>query len=232
MIKVTSKVQTNIPSISAILIAIIFQSCGPTQSHGTKELEKYEWAVVKENKNPTQHWAISKRKIKNSTFWEYKIEGTMNSTPKEGAIGFREDIHNLAKGSNPKEYPIYKIIKESKDSLVAYFVHNESFFFKDTEMCVKFDFHNNENGDVIIEWTESWNDCSTQPNKRLKRVETFRGNIHLSSAANNTSKIVQTVQFDPKGMPMWLVNPMVVKFLKKELIKFKSLSDSGNDNIY
>ena len=61
-------------------------------------------------------------------------------------------------------------------------------------------------------------------NEELKRIEMFRGSWDFSQTTNSLCKAVKTVQFDPKKMPLWLVNPMVNKFLIKELENTRTLS--------
>lgn len=201
------------------LMVLVILSCGPTRRQSIKAWEKHEWKKVKASKNTGRQWKIYRRKVRNTAFWEYKIVGEISCSPKQGVERFRKDIKRLANGADPKKYPSYQVLQESKDSLLTYVIHNEPFPFKDTEMSVRYVFHVRDEKDTAVEWTESWSDCD-EPHKKLKRVEMFRGSLRLSSRNGSQTQMVQTMQFDPKGMPMWLVNPTVIKFLKKELKKY------------
>jgi len=203
------------------LVVLTLLSCGPTRSRSIREWERYEWKLVQKDKEPSKAWAISRRQIRKTDFWEYKIEGKLAITPEKGARRFRGEIRSLAKGGNPRKYPRYDVLRESKDSLLTYVVHHEPFPFRDTEMCVAYVFQNSTDNHISLYWRDSWGDCNKGPNKKLKRVEVFRGSLHFSSKeGKKETKMVQTVQFNPKGMPLWLVNRMVIKFLKKELKKY------------
>jgi|GEM_PF-1497998 len=222
---------TTVPmhAIPLVLIALILHNCAPTRNQSIKEWEKQHWKMVKEEKESESNWTIKRRKISNTELWEYKIEGGIALSPREGAKRFREEIHHLAKGSDPKKYPTYKILDESKDSLLTYLVHHEPFPFKNTEMCVQYVFHKDDHRNITIEWKESWGNSGIEPTKKLKRVDIFRGSVRFSSKTDNKTQFVQTVQFDPKGMPMWLAGPMVEKFLKMELRKFRK--DESKDTM-
>ena len=150
-------------------------------------------------------------------FLEYKIEGDIESYPKACVASFKQDLYSLANGSNIKKYPTYEIVEESKENLLTYVIHNESFPFKDTEMSVRYLFFNDEDGETGVRWHEAWKDCQVKPSKKLNRVETFRGSWNFYPSAKNSCHAVNSVQFDPKKMPLWLVEPMVFKFLKNGL---------------
>ena len=79
------------------------------------------------------------------------------------------------------------------------------FFYKDTESAAE-----------EIKWIEAWEEDSVPPpSKKLSRVQTFRGFWQFSPISSNHCKAVNSVQFNPKKMPRWLVTPMVTKFLIK-----------------
>jgi len=196
------------------LVVFSFQSCLSPRNRSIKEWEQYEWKIVKEDKKDAPTWVIYKRKIAGTNLLEYKIEGNIKTSSKASIISSREGIHNQANKSKNEEYPTYEIIDESKDSLLTYVIHDESFLFRDTEMCVRYRFFYDEDGNTIVKWNEAWDECAIQPSKKLKRVETFRGSWVFSPTSNNSCKSVNTVQFDLKGMPLWLAEPMVIKFLK------------------
>ena len=127
------------------------------------------------------------------------------------------NIYHQANKKNNKKYPTYKIINESPDSVLTYVVHNEPFPFKDTEMRVKYVFSTNADGSKYVKWKESWDKGSIGTSKKLNRVETFRGSWEFAVISENRVNATNIVQFDPKGMPKVLVQPMVTKFLKKGL---------------
>lgn len=185
-----------------------------------KKWKTFQWTETKRNSDKeVAEWIIYSRKVKGTNLLEYKIEGEIESSPITCVSAFRQDIYQQA--NNNKKYPTYQIVDESKDSLLTYVIHDEPFPFKDTEMSVKYLFSNNKEGDAEIIWQEAWNESLVQPSKKLNRVETFRGSWHFSKVSENLVKAVNIVQFDPKKMPKWLVNPMVTKFLKKGLEKIR-----------
>jgi hypothetical protein len=108
-------------------------------------------------------------------------------------------------------------VYESNDSLVTYLIHNEPFPLKNTEMSVKYIFYNNGEENTGVRWHEAWDDNSVSSSKKLNRVQTFRGHWNFSLTANDSCKATNSVSFDPKKMPLWLVEPMVFKFLKNGL---------------
>lgn len=182
-----------------------------------KEWESHQWQIVKVDKKEEPTWKIYKRKLKGTNFLEYKIEGDIQSSPEACLTAFKKDIHKLADGAENKKYPTYEISDESEDSLVTYVIHNEPFPFKNTEMSVRYLFLNVESGYNGVKWNEAWEDSQIKPSKKLKRIDIFRGSWNFSPITNNSSKALNSVQFDPKGMPLWLVTPMVSKFLKEGL---------------
>ena len=155
---------------------------------------------------------------------EYKIEGDIQLSPEVCLGVFKENIHKLASGTENKKYPTYEISNQSDNSLLTYVVHNEPFFFKNTEMSVRYLFFINEDGSYGVKWNEAWEESQIKPSKKLKRVDTFRGSWSFSPITNNSSKAINNVQFDPKGMPLWLINPMVYKFLKEGLEDIRNTS--------
>lgn len=79
-----------------------------------------------------------------------------------------------------------------------------------------------------VEWKEAWGAGSVPPpSKKLSRVETFRGSWSFSPTSGRSSKAVNSVQFDPKKMPLWLVQPMVVKFLVKGLENIRRMASNN-----
>ena len=181
------------------------------------EDKNQHWKIVKIDKNEAPTWTIYARKIDDTGSLEYKIEGEVQSTTEACLASFREDIQDLANGSDKKKYPSYEIVEETKDSLLTYVIHKDPFIFKNTEMRVKYLFIAKEDGNIGVSWHESWEDCPNPPSKKLKRIEFFRGNWHFEKIANNQTKAENSVQFNPKKMPRWLFEPMVTKFLKAGL---------------
>jgi len=195
------------------------ESCSSTRNINTlKEKEKMEWKEVKvDKKNDKPSWKIYTRELVDENLYEYKIEGDINATQKECISSFREDIYNQASNPKNKKYPTYNILNDSEDSMLTYVIHNELFILKNTEMRVQYTFFtDNENNTEGVKWIEAWNDDLAPPlSKKLSRVESFRGAWHFLKNSNNKSKAINTVQVNPKGMPLWLVKPMVTKFSTK-----------------
>lgn len=217
----------------ACLILIVFpvlNSCSTYRINRLKNKSYKEWKTSKwtETKRSSDkeiaEWVIYSRKVKGTNFLEYKIEGNVQSPPKDCIEAFKNDIYRLADGAEDKKYPTYDILDETDENLFTYVIHNEPFPFKDTEMSVKYKFYSNEDGATGVKWKEAWENSKIPPSKKLKRVETFRGTWSFSPVTGNSCKALNIVQFDPKGMPMWLVQPMVSKFLKKGLEKLRTSS--------
>ena len=205
--------------------AILFlQGCVSTRNRSIKEWKKHEWSIVKVDKKDEPTWKIYKRKIKGTNFLEYKIEGNIKSSPETCLKTFKNDIHKLANGAKNKKYPTYDISEESEKSLLTYVIHNEPFPLRNTEMSVRYLFFSEEDGSYGVKWNEAWEESQIQPSKKLNRVEIFRGSWRFSPTKDNASKAINSVQFNPKGMPLWLINPMVYRFLKEGLEDIRTTS--------
>ncbi len=213
-VKVSLKAAFGYCILAAVLL---LSSCSSSRHHSSKGEENQGWEIVKTDKSDDPSWVISKRKFPGSNFREYKIEGEVKSSPKACISVFKQDIYQQADDPKNKKYPTYKITKESEECLLTYVIHNEPFPLKDTEMSVRYKFFNDEEGGTGVRWHEAWEDCPVQPSKKLNRVQTFRGSLICSPTDDNSAQAVKSVQFDPLKMPMWLVEPMVNKFLKKGL---------------
>ncbi len=209
--------------IFLMLMVVGFQSCGSTRARdrSIREWEKFEWKIVKTDKKENPSWTIYSRKVKESNFTEYKIEGDVKASPNASVAAFRRDIHDQAADLKNKKYPTYDIISESKDSLLTYVIHHEPFPFKDTEMSIMYVFSNDEDGTTRVTWHEAWNVNPVPPSKKLSRVKTFRGYWTFAPTSSNANRAVNSVQFDSKGMPVWLVKPMVTNFIRNALEDIK-----------
>ncbi|WP_117885296.1 SRPBCC family protein [Aureibaculum luteum] len=205
-------------------VIFFLQSCVSARDRNIKEWGKYEWQIVKVNKTKDLTWKIYKRKLKETNFLEYKIEGDIQLSPESCLKAFKKDIHKLANGTENKKYPTYEISDQSEDGLLTYLIHNEPFPLKDTEMSVRYLFFSDDDGSFGARWNEAWEESQIKPSKKLNRVKTFRGTWSFSPITNNSSKAINSVQFDPKGMPLWLINPMVYKFLKEGLEDIRNTS--------
>ncbi len=223
---------TNIVKYVCILFLVspVLNSCSTYRINrlkhkSYKKWKTFQWAETKRNSDKeVAEWIIYSRQVKGTNFFEYKIEGEIGSSPEACVSEFRQEIYQQRDNNENKKYPTYIIVKESKDSLSTYVIHNEPFPFKDTEMSVMYLFSNNEEGDTEVRWHEAWDECSVQPSKKLNRVETFRGSWYFSTVSKNQVKAVNIVQFDPKKMPKWLVRPMVTKFLRKGLEDLREIA--------
>ncbi|AWV96820.1 hypothetical protein [Arcticibacterium luteifluviistationis] len=191
-----------------------------------KEWKAYQWKEIKKSPNSeVKEWIIYSRKLRGTNFLEYKIEGKVESTASTSLSAFKGDIIRHTNGSKIDEkLTTYKLMEKSEDSLLTYVIHDESFPFKDTEMCLRYKFFTDEDRNSIVKWNEAWDKCEIQPSKKLKRIEMFRGSWIFSSTENSSTQAVNIVQFDPKGMPMWLVKPMVIKFLRKGLENIRKIT--------
>ena len=212
----------------SITVLISFLGCKSTQNAISMETKEEDWKVVKTDKDDEPNWVIYTRKIAGTSFLAYKIEGDIKSSSKACISAFKQDIHNLANGSKNKMYPTYQIVDESKDSLLTYVIHKEPFPLKNTEMSIQYIFFSNEDGSTGVRWKEDWEVNPIQPSKKLSRVTSFRGSWHFSPISNNHSTGVNSVHFDPKKMPLWLVQPMVFKFLKKGLRDLRDKASKSN----
>ncbi len=202
------------------IASITFSSCSThrairLRNKSIKEWSSYQMEEVKKSpEGKGEKWTIYSRKIKGTNFSEYKIEGDIQAAPKACVAAFKQDILNQSADLKNKKHPTYEIKINSKDSLLTYVIHNEPFPFKDTEMSVMYIFFNDKDGNTGITWHEAWEESQIHPSKKLNRVQIFRGSWSFSSTSNNSCQATNSVQFDPKGMPLWLVKPMVMKFLK------------------
>lgn len=210
-----------------LLVSLVLSGCSThrinrLKNKSYKEWKAYQWTEINRSSDKdVNEWTILSRKVKGTNFLEYKIEGEIESSPEACAAGFRQYIHHEADDNENKKFPTYDILNESTNSLLTYVIHNEPFPFKDTEMSVRYLFFNNEAGSTGVRWNEAWDEASVQPSKKLNRVQTFRGSWQFATVSDNHCGAVNIVQFDPKNMPKWLVNPMVTKFLRKGLENLK-----------
>ena len=205
------------------LVLTVLNSCSTHQTNRLKHKDykkwkSFQWTETKSNSNKDiAPWTIYSRKIKGTDFLEYKIEGEISTSPETCVVAFKQDIYHLVDKKDNKKYPTYELVHESENSMLTYVIHNEPFPFKNTEMSVRYLFSNDKEDDAKITWHEAWDESLVEASKKLNRVETFRGSWEFLKESNNKTKAVNTVQFDPKNMPKWLVNPMVTKFLRKGL---------------
>lgn len=209
----------------AVFITLL--SCGTTKSIKSSEIRETEWELVKKEKVDHPSWVIYSRKIVGTSFQEYKIEGDIASPASTCLNSFKQDIYDEANSPNNKKYPKYEIVRESKNSLSTYVIHNEPFPLNDTEMSVRYDFTSESDGSAGVKWKEDWSENTITPSKKLNRVETFRGSWNFTQTSPNSCKAVNILKFDPKKMPKWLVQPMVVKFLKNGL---KDIRERSRNN--
>jgi hypothetical protein len=223
---ITYRYQLSIWCVYTIILGIAsltFSSCSTHRAIRLRNKSVKEWSayrleeIKKSPDSEDEKWTIYSRKIKGTNFLEFKIEGDIAALPKACLATFRQDILNQAADFKNKKYPTYEIVSESKDSLLTYVIHNEPFPLKDTEMSVRYIFFNDENGSTGVRWHEAWDESQVQLSKKLNRVETFRGSWSFAPTSGNACQAANSVQFDPKGMPLWLVKPMVIKFLKSGL---------------
>lgn len=189
--------------------------------------ENQGWTLFRTEKGDQPSWNIYTRQLPRTSIYEYKIEGLVGATPEACILVYRGDILALAAGTKiDKKLTTYDLLEETSDSLLTYVIHNEPFPLRDTEMCVRYRFSLGQDGAAVAEWVEAWDQRTIPPSKKLKRIDTFRGSWRFSPTANDSCMAVNTVQFDPGKMPMWLVNPMVVKFLREGLEDIRTMAVS------
>lgn len=188
-----------------------------------------QWEIVKiDKKNDDPTWIIYSRNEYGTNIYDFKIEGNIDITPKAYVNSFKQDIIGLSNDSKKDpdyEYITYKIINESENSISIYAIHNEPFPLKDTEMNITYIFYSDSNGIMAVRWKETWDEYPVKPSKNLNRIESFRGSRTFCHTSTSSYKALSSVQFDMKGMPLWLAKPMIVKFLKrglKDMIELKS----------
>jgi hypothetical protein len=212
------KISTKKLVILFFLVAIFFMySCGITNKTSSTVNKIENWKHVKSENSDTPTWSIYMRKIEETNFLEYRIEGLIESDPSTCISAYKKEIYDLAEGKTKDldyDFTTYNILYEAEDSIVTYVIHNEPFPFKSTEMSVRYVFYSKMDGSKGVNWNEAWNEYPIQPSKKLSRVSTFRGSWNFLSESENRSKAVNTVQFDLQGFPLWLAEPMVIKFLK------------------
>lgn len=192
-----------------------------------KEWSAYQWEEMKKSSaDEANEWTVYSRKVRGSNFLEYKIEGNVSASPKACVSAFQQDIHHQANDSTNEKYPTYEIIHASNKDLLTYAIHKEPFPFKNTEMSVHYLFFQDSGSTAEgVQWKEAWDeDTMPPPSNKLSRVESFRGSWNFSPTSDTSCTAVNSVQFDPKKMPLWLVNPMVIKFLVEGLEKTREMT--------
>ena len=195
------------------LFAFILMSSQNIVSKPIKD-PKQGWSIIKQDKSDKPSWIIYSRKVAGTNFLEYKIEGTVPSSPAACLASFKQDLYDQAAGKEKKKYPTYDIVEESAESILTYVIHKEPFPLKNTEMSIRYSFFKHPDGSTEVSWHEAWEACKAEPSKKLSRVQTFRGSWHFTPTEDGTCQAVNSVQFDLKKMPLWLAEPMVLKFLK------------------
>lgn len=215
--------------LSLIFLVLSLPSCTANKKNSSSEKEEYKWQVVKKEKSKSPDWVIYSRQIEGTNFFTYKIEGNISASPSDCLTAFKSDIHQKVNDNKNKKFPTYDLVEESPNSLLTYVIHKEPFPLKNTEMSVRYQFYNNNDGSTGAHWKEAWEESPIQPSKRLKRVESFRGSWDFKPINKDISSAINTVSFDPKKMPLWLVEPMVVKFLKNGLRDLKEMTSNKID---
>jgi hypothetical protein len=213
----------------SLISLLVFTSvaCKSTDHILSAEDEKEEWEIVKVEKTEKPTWVIYRRKTEGTNILEYKIEGTVESTPSACIDSFKQDLYNLSNGIEKEseyEYIKYEVVADTTDSLSIYAIHNEPFPFKDTEMSILYTFNSDTTGTTEVRWREAWNEHPVPESKKLKRVESFRGSWQFSTVSKASYLAVNRVEFDLGKFPLWLAQPMVFKFLKNGLKDMRAIS--------
>ncbi len=206
-------------SISVFIVSALFlTSCTSFNSLQSSDQANQGWTLVSAEKKVKKPWKIYSRKLKDTNFVEYKIEGELASSPTHCLSALKQNLYNDA--NDAKKYPTYEILKSTSDSILTYVIHNEPFPLNDTEMNILYQFHSEQDGSTHASWKEAWDINPVSTAKGLNRVETFRGTWHFLPLKETSAQGINIVQFDPKKMPRWLAEPMVLKFLKTQFKKF------------
>lgn len=212
---------------------LLFVGCSSNQAirlknKSIKEWESYQLKEIKKSPDDEmEKWTIYSRRIQGTNFLEYRIEGEVMASAEDCLQAFKQDILNQSTDSNNTKFPTYDIVHKTKDSLLTYVIHNEPFPLKDTEMSVRYIFSNDASGNTGVEWHEAWEETKIKVSKKLSRVESFRGSWVFSPISKQSCLAANSVKFDPKGMPMWMIKPMVFKFLIEGLKTIREESVKG-----
>lgn len=206
---------------SLLSLSLLFMTaCKSSAIVLSAEDEKEGWEIVKVDKEEVPKWVIYRRKFDGTKTLEYKINGEIQSSPELCVDAFKQNLYDLSNGIGKEsdyEYSTYEIVADTTDSLCVYAVHNEPFPFKDTEMSIFYTFYNDTSGMAGVRWREAWKDYPTPETKKLKRIDSFRGSWQFSDGSNGSFEAVNKVEFDLGNFPLFLAEPMVVKFLKSGL---------------
>jgi hypothetical protein len=212
-------------SFVIVLYAII--ACKSSDHLVSEEERKEGWEIVKTDKEEVPTWIIYRLKVEGTNILKYKIVGEIKSSPKVCSNSFKQDIYNLSNGiekDDDYKYIKYEVVADTNDSLSIYAIHDEPFPLKDTEMNILYTFYSDTSGNAEVRWREAWNEHPVSENKKLNRVESFRGSWQFSSTSSNLYQAVNNVEFDIGGVPLWFAQPMVFKFLKNGLKDMRDIS--------
>ena len=213
------------------LIAIANVACKSSKRTIQSGPDNHGWSIVKTDSADNPAWTIYMRNEQGSSFYEYKIEGNIDASPEVCITSFKSDLYNLANGITKEEdykYTTYTILNESSDTMVVYAIHKEPFPLKNTEMNIRYVFYEDTSGNAGVTWKEAWSDFPIASNKKLNRVDMFRGSWQFEVSTDNSFKAVNVVQFNLEGQPIWFAQPMVIKFLRKGFNDFKETVPSQN----
>lgn len=207
--------------IIVFLIFVVFLSSCGSKRIIFSDNEGIDWVLVDSKIEKEEHWKIYYRELDEKHNYEYMFESSLSLSPKICLELFRESLLDVS-SNNPKNKDLKSSILINTDKeILVYSIKDEPFIFKDTEMCVSYEFNDNLGLDGLIRWKENWNKCNVVPSKKLKRVMEFRGSWRFTQIGTDHSKVRLKVSFDTQGMPMFLVRPMVKKYMIESFKIFK-----------
>ncbi|MET1260698.1 hypothetical protein ABV409_15225 [Flagellimonas sp. DF-77] len=223
---IQSKIARTFGLILAGILALSMGSCATGRNQSIAAWERTEWQAISNKSKEEGSITLARRQL-GKREWEYRISGQIGLTPKQALLGFEEAIHAKAGAPASKEYPIYDLQRKNDSALLVYMTHKESFPFRDTELCVRYTRTKADNANQGLRWETAWPDCTTNTDRRWKRVERFEGAVQFTALDQESSRMTQTIRFDLKGMPLWLAHTMVVTYLKKA---YRELRQTVSEN--
>lgn len=212
-----------------MLFMAILSSCSThrakrLRNKSIKEWKSYEWKQDQKNTDGNKGWTVYSRKVKDSKFKEFKIEGEICVSPSKSIESLREKTENSQKYVDEKEGFI-NVLSSTQNETVIYSVYNLPFPFRAREMCERFLFtENKETGVLKISWKEDW--AVAPPKTRgMVRMPIVRGSWEFKPIDTDKSMATYIVHAEPGGMiSAWMANSTVGKGLAKELKSIEEIA--------
>lgn len=209
------------------MLFILFTGCSTQRANrlrnkSMKEWASYQWEENEKLANLDRGWHVYSRKVKDSKFKEFKIEGLINVSPSKAITTLREKTENSKLYLDEKE-GFVDVLNSAPKELLVYSVYHMPFPFKDRSMCERFTVSiDSISGVHKISWMEDWTAYTGSTTGTIK-MPIARGFWLFEPTGEGTSKASYCVHAEPGGhIPAWMVNATVGKGLSKE---FESLED-------